>query len=628
MHKLNLLFFLISLYCLNVSFAQTPADTGSAEEIKVPTVIRYISMESVLNNDFRMAALDTLLNDIEIVQPNVKYFYNNLSNNGSATNPQLFSLNTPVLTTFGNHSYDLYNMQPNQIRFYKTNKRFSELTYHLSGGKENQVKLTMAQNIFSNWNVGFDFKRLGSLGFLNDGTTFNSNFDAFTWLHSKNKRYNLFASALWNSIRNKVNGGLVTDSLFESEPVANNELSGLAVFLTDATQKYRNHVFSFLHYYTFGHKKQVNDSTRSFVPLFRIQTSTEYESGNFIYKDATDNFDFYRHNYFSDQTSDSLHWDSFINKFTLSSAPQSLAVNTFRTVNFEVSAGQQLFHYLQLDLDSTKESRFAEAGLFGARDEKKIDYTLKAKYVFEGEHKEDYSVNADVRIPMNIFGNLYADASQARFMPSFIQTVYRSNHFAWSNKFFPSEALSYGLKYELPKYHFSLGAKQYSITEYIFYNEESMPEQYTGTIQIQQAFINKNFHIGWWRLNNTVFYQQSDNVVIPLPEIASHHSLYYESWLFKKKLFAQVGIDVHYTTEYFAPSYNPAVNIFHLQHERKTNGYVLADLFFNFKVKTARVFIKLHNAADDLIQTGYFLTPHYPMPGRMFQFGLNWRFFD
>jgi hypothetical protein len=628
MQRRNLVFLLFFLSCSKVSFSQTPTD--STQQIKVPTIIRYLSYDDVLKNNFKLTALDTALDDIEIVHLHVRNFYNNLSNNGSAAHPQIFKLHSDVLSRFGNHSFDLYNIKPGNIRFYKTNKRYSALTYHLSGGKENQVKLTMAQNIFSNWNLGFDFKRLGSLGFMNNGTTFNSNFDAFTWVHSKNKRYNLFGSALWNSIRNKVNGGLVTDTLFNSEPLSNNELAGMTVYLSDASHKYRNHTFNFLHYYTFGFKKTSDDSARKFVPLFRLQTQSEYESGNYIYKESSDTYHYYEtYNFTTPETYDSTHWDSFTNKISLVSAPLSLTENIFRPINAEATVGQQVFNYHQPELDSSRENNFAEASLFGPRDEKKIDYTLKAKYVFDGHNKDDYDGNAEVIIPLGKFGKLTVTAQQSEFSPSFIQEVYRSNHFAWDNDFDKTKSTSFGGKYELEKFHITIGGNMYSLTDYIYYDFESIPQQWTDAITIQQAFVRKDFVLGWWHLNNTVYWQNSDEeIIIPLPELASHHSLYYQSWLFKKRLFAQFGIDVHYTSEYLAPTYNPAANVFHLQDSVKTNGYILADVFFNFKIKTARVFIKLHNAGDELIKSGYYLTPHYPMPGRMFQFGLNWRFFD
>jgi hypothetical protein len=126
------LLFIFVFLCFSRNLIAQPTD--SSQQVKVPTIIHYLSFQSVLNNDFRMHSLDTVLDDIEIAQSNVRYFYNNLSNNGSAANPQIFRLHTPLLTTFGNYSFDLYNIKPVEFWFYRTNNRFSEMTYHLTGG--------------------------------------------------------------------------------------------------------------------------------------------------------------------------------------------------------------------------------------------------------------------------------------------------------------------------------------------------------------------------------------------------------------------------------------------------------------------------------------------------------------
>jgi hypothetical protein len=469
---------------------------------------------------------------------------------------------------------------------------------------------------------------LGSLGFMNKGTTFNSNFDAFTWYHTKNNRYNLFASALWNSIRNRVNGGIISDSSYNSKDYSNNELGALEVYLTDATQHWRNHTFSFLHNYHFGYKKKMADTTRAYVPLFKLQTSTEYESGSYKYSDNSDANGFYQNQFFSTTTTDSLHYEQLTNKVSIGLSPLSLSENKYRLLNAEITGGYQTFEFTQLFIKRVSENYFAEALLFGARDEKKIDYTLKAKYVYNGDNKDDYSGEANLKIPMGIFGRVQGEFSKTLYSPTILQSLYQSNHFVWYLNLDKSEATYYSLKYELPKHYLAFGAGSYSISDYIYFDNVSFPSQFDGIINLKQAFIQKNFRFGKIGLNNTAYWQDADVNVIPIPDFVLHHSLFVETWLFKKKLLTQFGIDVHYTSAYYAPEYNPAVSVFYLQDSVKTNGYALADVFFNFKIKTARVFIKLHNAGEGIVSKGYFLTPHYPMPGRLFQFGLNWRFFD
>ena len=57
-------------------------------------------------------------------------------------------------------------------------------------------------------------------------------------------------------------------------------------------------------------------------------------------------------------------------------------------------------------------------------------------------------------------------------------------------------------------------------------------------------------------------------------------------------------------------------------------AFALADIFVNFRIKSARMYLKFENVGDAVFGKGYYLTPHYPMQGMTVQFGVSWRFFD
>ena len=83
-----------------------------------------------------------------------------------------------------------------------------------------------------------------------------------------------------------------------------------------------------------------------------------------------------------------------------------------------------------------------------------------------------------------------------------------------------------------------------------------------------------------------------------------------------------------YNSKYYANAFMQTTTLFYLQNEVKTGGFARVDLFFNLKIKTARIFVEFENVADGLTGKSYILTPHYPMPGRVFKWGIVWRFFD
>ena len=55
----------------------------------------------------------------------------------------------------------------------------------------------------------------------------------------------------------------------------------------------------------------------------------------------------------------------------------------------------------------------------------------------------------------------------------------------------------------------------------------------------------------------------------------------------------QLGLDIFYFTSYYGDAYMPALGMFYIQNKKQIGNYPFADIFFNFKVKRARVFLKV-----------------------------------
>ncbi len=593
-------------------------------EVKVPTILHYTTPETDIGGLLTYSSLDTLLNDLEIINPTVKYFYNDLSNIGSATDPKLFSISRNCLTEFGNHSFDLYKWTPSTMHYYKTNKRFTNLNYHSSGGKEQQITITLAQNILKNWNAGIDFNRQGSPGFLTNGKTFITNFDFCTWYHLPNNRYHIFASATWNSIINKVDGGLANDSLYKKSNFSNNDLKGLSVFLIDAEQHVRNHIFSITHFYDLA---TTRDSVGVASPILRLTHHIEYERFSYHYSDNTSDTSFYANNYFATNIDDTLHYDKVTNKLSLQAFH---TFNNFKPVHhafLELTGGNQWFNYNQF-YDTTITDYFTEAHLKTAGIKNRCTLDVLGKYILNGADEKNYFFCLKFQFPLIWGTDMNIGLQNEKQSPTLIQNFYQSNHFVWQNNFDRITSQQFFFQINLKKYNFSVAGTSTFIGRYIYYDSVGEPAQSPDSIQVSQLFIQKDFQVWKIHFNNSVWIQETNNDVVRIPEFNSHHALFFEDLFFKKKLYAQIGFDVHCSSGYYSNAYSPATSIFYQQNSEKTNGYPLIDLFVNFKIKTARLFFKYQNMGDGLVANNYLNTPHYPMPGGMIQFGVNWRFFD
>ena len=89
----------------------------------------------------------------------------------------------------------------------------------------------------------------------------------------------------------------------------------------------------------------------------------------------------------------------------------------------------------------------------------------------------------------------------------------------------------------------------------------------------------------------------------------------------------QLGASLTYNTEYYAPSYNPALGQFNLQSERKIGNYPYIDAFLNIQWHRTSVFIKYINAAQGWPDGDYFSANHYIMPQTALKFGIHWPFY-
>ncbi len=635
----GLLLLLVLLFTVPLAYA-SPEDTAK-KVISIPTVIKYIDENAFTSQQVLFYALDTTLNNLEIINPTIWRHYNFLSNIGSAASSQLFLTRTTLFTDIGFHTYDLYLFNEEKIRYFKTNKAFSEIQYHLAAGKEAQITVALSENITKNWNAGLDFNRLGSQGFLKNGTTYSSYLNLYTWLHSENNRYNLLAYAYWNTVENHVNGGLHSDSIFDNSSVSNLEMQGLLVNLADAENHFHNHKFSLRQFYDLGYKteEKTSDTTSDyhFKAASRIEYSINLESRSFTYID-TDPGDFYTHSFLSTSSHDSLHYFDLRNRISLSSLTNSKNhPDKLRSLYYSVGMEHQWLRYSQFAnpglqfLDRIFQNTSVFGSLSNLDDEHKIFLKGSGEYIFEGENINDYKAEGLVRIPLNEFGFLNLSAKHSLKSPEFIDEHYYSNHFIWDSPLAneKSSVKNISADYSYPKYKFSIRIEATSISNLIYLDSTASPSQSQPEIQVLNYSLTKNFQLQKFHLNNSFIIQKANHdEVLHLPSLICNQSLFYESFFYNKALLLQIGFDFNYSSLYYADAFMPATGLFYWQNEKKTGGYALADFFVNLRIKTARVFVKLENITDFFPNKGYYLTPHYPMQGTTLKFGFSWRFFD
>ena len=147
-------------------------------------------------------------------------------------------------------------------------------------------------------------------------------------------------------------------------------------------------------------------------------------------------------------------------------------------------------------------------------------------------------------------------------------------------------------------------------------------------IQVVSATLSHALRWGVLNWENEWTFQQTSNSVLPLPTLNVWSNLFLR-FRIAKVLDTELGADVRYFTEYYAPAYSPAVGMFAVQapsHRTLVGNYPWVNAYVNFKLKGVRFYLAYNHVNQS--EGKYFLVPHYPTNQRMLQFGICWTFFN
>jgi hypothetical protein len=119
------------------------------------------------------------------------------------------------------------------------------------------------------------------------------------------------------------------------------------------------------------------------------------------------------------------------------------------------------------------------------------------------------------------------------------------------------------------------------------------------------------------------------------PKWLIRSTLMLTSSLFNKALLFQSGATFVFFTDYYADQYNPLLAEFVTQNNTKIGEYPRVDFFFNAKIKSSRLFVKLENLnapIEHLIfpdtPYDYYAAPFTPYRDFSIRIGLIWNFFE
>lgn len=621
--------------------------------------------------------VDTLQHDFQNTNdtggPTGHYTY--LGNLGSPRISHVFFERKDPEQFFFLDPYDFTVVEPEDVVYTNTKSPFTNLTYYKQGGSsdgEERFKAYFAVNANKRLGFGFNIDYVYGRGkYMNQSTAlFNGNLFAY-YLADK---YNMHFSFINDNLKVAENGGIVDDR-YVTRPLDMAE--GGKVYANDEIPTNLSQVWNhntgyhaFLtHRYNVGFYRENPDAkdtvnTEIFVPVtsFLHTVKVDINRRKYISYDEAQNQQYFQNNYLTDVQRDETKQLAVKN---------TIGISLREGFNKWAKAGLTAFmshEYRRFTMTDTLartpgqriptdyvENTISAGGQLIKEQGQTLHYNVMGEIALVGEDAGQFQIQGKGDLNFRLFSDtvrLEANAYIKNLNPIFYYRHFHSKHYWWDNNDL-SKIMRTRIegKLSVDRWKTQLKAGVENIKNYTYldntsvkytetssgkevttYKNDVAVKQNSGNIQVFSAALRQDFKLGIFHLDNEITYQKSSNQdVLPLPELTLYHNLYIKFGLAKKVLQIEMGADVRYFTQYYAPDYTPAIGQFYLQNKEtryKLGGYPLLNGYINLHLKRTRIFIAMYNLIQGQGEKSYFLAPHYPLNPRLLKFGLSWNFFD
>lgn len=545
----------------------------------------------------------------------------------------------------------------NTMKFYNTRIPMTLLSYNTGGSKETaQDRLSgiFSGNINSKAQVGALIDYLYSKGSYNYQATKD-----LIWGFSGSyigDRYEFQGYFNHFNLLNKENGG-ITDDRYITDPA---EIQGgstkvdyktIPTNLSDAHSKIVGTELLLNHRYKVGywHEEEIDDTTtrRTYIPVSSFIWTLKYNDAKHIFKNDIpgEAANFWEHTYLNNRATD--------DRSSYSTLTNTLGVSLLEGFHRYAKAGlgayvtHQLRKYTQTT-DTIDRIAVLPDGLtpypvdkvpakasdnlmwVGAQLTKQrgslLTYDATAEIGVVGPVAADLKIDGRISTRFKLLRDSVTITGYGRFTNQeapYLMNHYVSNHFIWNNDFGKERRFRVGGILDIPFSNSRIDIGVENIQNYIYFDNNALPAQHGGSIQVLSATLNQNFKFKALHWDNRLTYQTSSQEnVIPLPKLAVYSNLYL---LFRiATLHVQLGVDCDYYTEYYAPAYQPATMSFHTQNEVKLGNYPFMNLYANMKLSKTRFYVLYSHFNQGMFGGDkYFSSPHYPLNPSRFLLGVS-----
>ena len=600
--------------------------------------------------------------------------YTYLGNLGSPRISHVFFERKGPSQIYFTDPYDFTVRKAGDVVYTNTKSPFTNLTYYKQGdGRygEERFKSYFAVNVNKRLGFGFDIDYTYGRGKYQYQSTalFNGNLFAYY----RGDKYDMHFNFINENLKVAENGG-IADDRYVTYPL---EMAGgkktyrtheMPTNLHSIWNKNTGYHAFLTHRYNLGFYDEIKENETDtvakdvFVPVTSFIHTLKVDANKRRYTsyDHEQNMKYFENNYLGTDSTDITKHLSVKNTVGLSLRE---GFNKWAKAGLTAFASFEHRRFNMVDslpdvpaqhlIKEYKENNFSVGGQLIKEQGKSFHYNVIGEAVIAGEDLGQFTVEGKGDFNFRLFKDtvrLEANASIKNLNPIFYYRHFHAKHYWWDNNLSKINQTRIEGKLSIDRWRTMLKAGVENIKNYTYldntsvgipgenegdpmtYKNDIAVKQHSENIQVFSATLKQDFKLGIFHLDNEVTYQKSsNNDVLPLPELVLYHNFYIRAQLAKKVLTVDLGADLQYFTEYYAPDYAPAIGQFHLQNREtryKLGGYPMVNAYVNLHLKRTRIFVQMYNLVQKTGENSYFYSPHYPLNPRLLKIGISWNFFD
>ena len=586
--------------------------------------VRYLNLQDLKSDSLVYQSVDTTLTDFYRFFPTNErlIFYPDLGNFGSAGRP-LFDLENPNPGfQLGLNAFSRFIKSPDQIRFYNTGPRYTDLNYISGIGKNQYFQAKHGQNITPLFSFGLDYNRISSEGIYGFESNDNTTIDLYLWYRSPKEKYQAAAGFIFNRIISQENGGILNDSLFLKPQTIQREFE--TVRLGTAENNVIDKQLFLLHGFSFGTLDTLERKGEKLLKrtrTFSINHEARLSETRNYYQDRSGTR-YYPDNFYDSTTTYNSVNEVGLRQKVFLSGYKPLAI----PIDFNVGIGRNDINLqiMEVDTQISETMAFADGrlqlgpiGVFGS-----------INRVLQGIQQGDQSMELGGVLNLKNLGKIGGSLSYTTAQPDFVLRYYKGNHYQWDNDFDRVQESDLNINYRNDSIGFSVKFTAASITNWTYLSFDQRPVQETEAINYISIDVEKNFTFGDFGLDNFYRGMLVNPEILGVPSHYLRHAFYFHKPLFKEAMLFQTGVDFTYYTKFNGWGYVPSNAMFYKAAGFETGGYPFLSFYVSAQVKRARFFARGTNLLQDFPLRGSFNYFQYPHQDRGIHLGLSWHFLD